>query len=53
MKQTEYISIKKIILPIGIGRGSVDETWLNRYNDIISKFIEEMNFLWKEVLLSC
>ena len=30
MKQIEYINIMKIILPIGIGRGSVDEIWLNR-----------------------
>ena len=44
MKQIEYISIKKIILPISIGRGGVDEIWLNRYHDIISKFIEEIDF---------
>ena len=31
MKQIEYIRIKKIILPIGIGRGGVDEIWLNRF----------------------
>ena len=48
MKQIEYINIKKIILPIGIGPGGVDEIWLNRYYDIISKFIEKMNFYGKK-----
>ena len=48
MKQIEYISIKKIILPIGIGHGGVDEIWLNRYYDIICKFIQEMNFYGKK-----
>ena len=42
MKQIEYINIKKII-----GLGGVDEIWLHRYYDIISKFIEEMNFYGK------
>ena len=48
MKQIEYINTKKIILPIGIGRGGVDEIWLNRYYDVITKFIEEMNFYGKK-----
>ena len=28
LKKEEYLEIKKIILPIGIGRGLVDDIWL-------------------------
>ena len=48
MKQGEYIEVKKIILLIGISRGAVDEIWLNRYYNIITKFIHEMNFYGKK-----
>ena len=51
MKQTNYIGVKKIILPIGIGQGGVDEVWLNRYYAVISKFIHEMNFYGKKCYL--
>ena len=47
MKQTDYTGFKNIILPIGIGRGGVNEVWLNRYYGI-SKFIHEMNFYGKK-----
>ena len=47
MKQEEYTEVEKIILPIGIGRGAVDEIWLNRYYSIITKFIHEINFYGK------
>ena len=48
MKKEEYLEIKKIILPIGIGRGLVDDIWLNQYYNIITKFVYEMNFYGKK-----
>ena len=48
LKKEEYFEIKKIILPIGIGRGVVDDIWLKKYYNIITKFVYEMNFYGKK-----
>ena len=47
-KKKEYFEIKKIILPICIGRGVVDDIWLKKYYIIITKFVYEMNFYGKK-----
>ena len=48
LKREEYFEIKKIIIPIGIGRRGVDEDWLKRYYNVITKFVHEMNFYGKK-----
>ena len=48
LKSTEYKYISKIILPIGIGRGMVDERWLMEYFPILLQFIDDMSFEGKQ-----
>ena len=42
LKNNVYPNIKKVILPIGIGRSLVDEQWLCRYYETIKKFALEV-----------
>ena len=52
MRESEYDSIKHIIIPVGIGRrGRVDGIWLTKYSAVISAFAKDMLHQGKEVVL--
>ena len=48
LKREEYFEVKKIVIPIGIGCRGVDEVWLKRYYNVITKFVHEVNFYGKK-----
>ena len=43
--------IKKVILPVGIGRRGVDDVWLTKYMPIIYAFANDVGTTGKEVVL--
>ena len=52
MRNVENDRIKKIMIPVGIGRrGRVDTAWINKYSPIISAFAKDMLQCGKEVCL--
>ena len=51
LKKKEYSDVKKIILPIGIRPGIVDELWLCRYYEVVKKFAHEICFYGKQCYL--
>ena len=51
LARPEYVHVKKVILPAGIGRSGVDDIWLNRYLPILSAFADDLFSRGMEVIL--
>ena len=49
---SEFTDIKNIILPLGIGRGIVDEFWLCYYFPIINQFAHDISMYGKKCYLA-
>ena len=48
---SSYNHIKRIFLPMGLGRDYVDIIWINKYYPIIEKFAYEMKYYYKQCYL--
>ena len=44
--------IKKVVLPIGIGTGLVNQRWLYTYYQVIKKFAADISTLGKECFIA-
>ena len=51
LSKPENDYIKKILIPVGLGRRCLDDVWLKKYAPVISVFAKDMDSRGKEVVL--